>query len=77
MSSSEQYALVAVEKTAYAFDSLFTYEIPQGLDIRPGMRVIVPFGRTNKHRIGVVFAVTGEKPGSAVKQVFAAADDGS
>ena len=77
MSSAEQlYALVAVEKTAFAFDSLFTYEIPCGLDIRPGMRVIVPFGRTNRHRIGVVFAVTSEKPGNTVKAVFAAADDG-
>lgn len=71
------YALVAVEKTAFAFDSLFTYEIPAGTDIKAGMRVIVPFGRADKHRIGVVFAVTDEKPVKAVKQIFAAADDGS
>ena len=77
MSSPEQYALVAVEKTAFAFDSLFTYEIPPELDIRPGMRVIVPFGRADKHRIGVVFSVNGEKPAAAVKPIFSAADDGS
>ena len=71
------YALVAVEKTAFAFDSLFTYEIPAGTDIKAGMRVIVPFGRADKHRIGVVFAVTDEKPVKAVKQIFAAADDGT
>lgn len=77
MSSPEQYALVAVEKTAFAFDSLFTYEIPPELDIRPGMRVIVPFGRADKHRIGVVFSVNGEKPAAVVKPIFSAADDGS
>ena len=70
-----RYAAVAVEKTAFAFDSLFTYEIPVGLDIRVGMRVIVPFGRTDKHRVGVVFALTDEKPSGKVKSIFAAADE--
>ena len=72
-----QYALVAAEKTTFAFDALFTYAVPDGLDIKAGMRVIIPFGRANKHRIGVVFALTGEKPAGAVKSIFAAADDGS
>lgn len=71
-----QYAAVAVEKTAFAFDALFTYEIPHELDIRSGMRVIVPFGRADRHRIGVVFAVTEERPHGAVKSIFAPADDG-
>lgn len=72
-----RYALVAVEKTTFAFDSLFTYEVPGELDIKTGMRVIVPFGRVNKHRIGVVFGFTDKKPGGEVKRIFAAADDGS
>ncbi|MBP3857088.1 MAG: primosomal protein N' [Ruminiclostridium sp.] len=75
--SNNRYALVAVEKTAFAFDALFTYGIPDELDIRPGMRVIVPFGRGNKHRIGVVFALTEERPAGMIKNIFAAADDGS
>ena len=72
-----QYAKVAVEKTTFAFDALFTYEIPSGLDIRVGMRVIVPFGRVSRHRVGVVFALTDERPSGAVKSIFSAADDGS
>lgn len=73
---SAQYAAVAVEKTTIAFDSLFTYEIPAGLHITAGMRVIVPFGRTDKHRVGVVFSVSDEKPSGKIKSIFAAADDG-
>lgn len=73
--SRYKYAAVAVEKTTFAFDSLFTYEIPSGLDISIGMRVIVPFGRTDKHRIGVVFSLTDEKPAGKIKSIFAAADE--
>ncbi|MBR5088662.1 MAG: primosomal protein N' [Ruminiclostridium sp.] len=72
-----RYALVAVEKTTFAFDSLFTYGIPDGLDVRKGMRVIVPFGKGNKHRVGVVFGITDETPPGLTKNIFAAADDGS
>ena len=71
---SVKYALVAVEKASAAFDSLFTYEIPQELYIQPGMRVIVPFGRGDKHRIGVVFDITEEKPSGRIKSISAAAD---
>ncbi len=74
---SEKYALVAVEKATAAFDTLFTYEIPRELDIQPGMRVIVPFGRTDRHRIGVVFDITAEKPSGRVKTISAAADSES
>jgi len=73
--SEMKYALVAVEKTTFAFDSLFTYEIPSGLDIRVGMRVIVPFGRTDKHRVGVVFSLSDDRPAGKIKSIFAAADD--
>ncbi|MBQ9383618.1 MAG: primosomal protein N' [Ruminiclostridium sp.] len=70
------YARVAVEKTTFAFDALFTYEIPDELDVREGSRVIVPFGKGNRHRVGVVFALTDERPSGAVKSVISAADDG-
>ncbi len=74
---SAKYALVAVEKTASSFDSLFTYSIPPELDIRPGMRVIVPFGRADKHRVGVVFGITAECPSGRIKSISAAADSES
>ena len=42
----------AVEGTAYSFDALFTYLVPEELcgRISAGMRVVVPFGRGNRSR---------------------------
>lgn len=66
-------AKIAVENTLFAFDKLFSYEIPSGISgkVLPGVRVIVPFGRGNRKRVGLVFEVDGEtaantKPISAV-----------
>ena len=43
-------AQVAVEKTAASFDDLFSYLVPPELNeaVRAGMRVAVPFGRSNR-----------------------------
>lgn len=53
-------ACVAVSNTSYAFDKLFSYKIPEslndGIEMR-GRRVIVPFGRGNSHRSGMIFDV--------------------
>lgn len=40
----------AVEGTAYSFDMLFTYLVPESLygKISAGMRVVVPFGRGSR-----------------------------
>ena len=42
----------AVEGTAYSFDMLFTYLVPESLygKISAGMRVVVPFGRGSQRR---------------------------
>lgn len=55
-----KYAKVAVERTAYHFDKLFDYAVPieYGELAAPGCRVLVPFGRGNRKRQGVIFAVT-------------------
>ena len=47
----------AVEGTAYSFDALFTYLVPDSLSgrISAGMRVVVPFGRGNRSRVALVF----------------------
>ncbi|MCH5189217.1 MAG: primosomal protein N', partial [Oscillospiraceae bacterium] len=56
-------AKVAVENTAYSFDKLFDYSVPDFLisSINPGARVFVPFGNGSKKRIGMVFSVRKEK----------------
>lgn len=53
-------AKVAVENTAYSFDMLFEYSVPDFLlsEISPGKRVLIPFGTSSKKRIGIVFSVS-------------------
>ena len=48
---------IAVNCGAYAVDRLYSYRIPSSLDVRPGVRVTVPFGRGNKRTEGIVAAV--------------------
>ncbi len=52
-------AKVAVENTAYSFDMLFDYSVPNFLnnDVVPGKRVLVKFGNSSKLRVGIVFSV--------------------
>ncbi|MDR1674313.1 MAG: primosomal protein N' [Oscillospiraceae bacterium] len=52
-------AQVAIGLAAYSFDKPFTYNIPIEMRdvIKPGARVIVPFGRGNRKRIGLVLSV--------------------
>lgn len=75
-SAGKLAADVAVEGTLYGFDMLFSYEIPEELRDRicAGMRVVVPFGRGNKKRIGLVFAVHPADPLQKCKPIRALAD---
>ena len=56
---NELIAKVGVSGTSFAFDTDYSYCIPLPLstDVVPGVRVIVPFGRGNRHRIGIVLSV--------------------
>lgn len=58
-------AQVAVENTVFHFDKLFTYQVPEEMcqRLRPGMRVMVPFGTGNRNRVGMVFSLGGEEGG--------------
>lgn len=70
------YANVAVEHTAFSFDLLFTYEIPQALHqtAQPGCRVLVPFGRGRNARIGLIFSRTQQAPPTKCKPIEAVLD---
>ena len=51
-------AKIALSAATFAIDRPYSYLVPKDLDaLKPGMRVIVPFGRGNKRTEGLVLAV--------------------
>ena len=50
-------AKIAVSAANFAIDKPYSYFIPQGMELSAGMRVMVPFGRSNRHVEGVVLSV--------------------
>lgn len=67
-------ALVAVSDSVYAIDRPYSYRIPDGLMLRSGMRVLVPFGNGNRKKEAVVLAVSaGEE--AKLKAVEQALDE--
>ena len=71
-------AEIAVEKTSASFDNLFSYLVPEGLreSAHEGMRVLVPFGRGDKKRAGVIFRLYEGEYDGRLKSVYSAAEDG-
>lgn len=67
-------AEVAVSGTAYSFDMLFSYRLPKSMKVSAGCRVLVPFGRGNQRRIGVVMRLM-DGNSSALKSVIAQIDN--
>lgn len=63
-------AKVAVEKTNYAFDKQFTYLVPDFMSqsLRPGCRVLVPFGGGNRKRQGIVLALEEPSQENALRE---------
>ena len=48
---------IAVSAANFAIDKPYSYCIPEGMQVKPGMRVQLPFGRANKRCEGVVLTV--------------------
>ena len=65
-------AQVAVSCAVYAMDQPYSYRIPETLTVLPGMRVVVPFGRANRHTEAIVLALTegSEEKLKAIEQVL-------
>ena len=63
---------IAVSAANFAIDKPYSYVIPDGLQVQPGVRVIVPFGRGNRQCEGVVLSVEEGKTANlkAVEQVL-------
>lgn len=75
----QQYvAAVAVESAAYAFDKAFHYLLPSELYRQhlEGCRVVVPFGRGNQKRVGIVLSVseTDGENCKGLKKILSIAD---
>ncbi len=72
-------ASVAVENTAYSFDKLFDYLIPESLadNISVGCRVLVGFGNSSKKRQGFVFALSDTKPENVKLKPIISVEDSS
>lgn len=70
------FAGIAVEKTTYSFDRIFSYKVPEELEslIKPGVRVMVPFGTSNGRRIGMVMSLMSETEGKT-KDILSVLDE--
>ena len=67
-------AKIAVSAANFAIDKPYSYAVPENLSLEPGLRVMVPFGRSNRHTEGMVLSVTeGEEKG--LKLVASCLDD--
>lgn len=69
---------VGVSGTSYGFDSLYSYAVPEKISerLRPGMRVIVPFGRGNRRRVGIVLKTDfPDDIPDGLKEIAGAADN--
>lgn len=77
MTKSELTAHIAVENTTYSFDKPFSYAVPQQLQsiIKVGMRVLVPFGRGNKKRQGIVLLLDFSDTDEELKSIISVVDE--
>ena len=55
-------AKISVSAANYAIDKAYSYAVPQGMELMPGIRVSVPFGRGNRPAEGVVLSVEQGDP---------------
>lgn len=72
MSDSLDKAIVSVvvDKALYSFDNEFDYYLPQGATVKIGQRVIVPFGKGGKKRVGLVTGFKQSADYSRLKEVY-------
>ncbi|MEE1219317.1 MAG: primosomal protein N' [Ruminococcus sp.] len=73
--SCDLVARVAIENTVYTFDKAFDYAVPENLStvVKAGVRVLVPFGRGNRNRQGIVMSV-GYSSSEKLKYILSVLD---
>jgi primosomal protein N' (replication factor Y) len=67
------YAEVAVEAARALDRETYTYAVPEGVDVVPGHRVTVPFGRRTTY--GFVVSLGTDEPAVETKPIAGAGDD--
>ncbi len=67
-------AKIAVDAATFAIDKPYSYRVPQGMCLQPGVRVTVPFGKGNRRTEGIVLALE-EGAGEALKTVERCLDE--
>lgn len=72
------YAKVIVGLNNPAMDKMFDYGVPEGIEVRQGVRVIVPFGRRNAKTEGYVISLSEETdvPEDKIKNILEVLDNG-
>ena len=70
-------AKIALSSATYAIDKPYDYRIPPELTgkVRPGIRVLVPFGAGNRRVEGIVLSVDEGAPADRLKNVLAVLDE--
>lgn len=71
--SVKKVASVAVEDTAFSFDKSFSY-LSDGIDCASGCRVLVPFGRGNRCRQGIILGLREESNDEKLKKISSVID---
>lgn len=72
-----KYAKVAVETAVYTFDKAFDYAIPEEMEAsaQRGCRVTVPFGRSNKKCVGIIFDISDVTESARPKKILDVLDE--
>lgn len=66
---------IAVDNTTYSFDRLFSYKVPDHLsNVKVGQRVLVPFGRGDRFRQGMILSLSYGKEEN-LKEISSLLDD--
>ena len=70
-----RFADIIIDISNEQVDRLFTYRVPQGMDLRPGQRVEVPFGRRPREGFVIELKDQCELDENVVKPVSRTLED--
>lgn len=69
-------ASVVVDKALFSFDIAFDYILPDNSNAVIGQRVVVPFGKGGKKKVGLIVDIKKGVPENRLKEVFCLVNDG-